>query len=99
VAPSKPLSLRRQKSRAASSRHKELGGLTLQADVFVETDVFHLDQTFSYVIPEDLVDSIQSGSIVKVPFKEREVLGVITAVKPIENVGLRPVSKALLPSA
>lgn len=99
MAPSKPLSLRRQKSRAASSRHKELGGLTLQADVFVETDVFHLDQTFSYVIPEDLVDSIQSGSIVKVPFKEREVLGVITAVKPIENVGLRPVSKALLPSA
>ena len=71
----KPLTLRRQKSKAPSSRDVEGDAPTLQAEVFVETGVFHLDHSFSYAVPSRLINRIQPGSVVRVPFKESEALG------------------------
>jgi primosomal protein N' (replication factor Y) (superfamily II helicase) len=99
VANSKPLTLRRQKSKANSSSDVDRESFSLEAEVFVDTGVFHLEHSFSYAIPSRLIHRIQPGSVVRVPFKESEALGLVAEIKPIEKAGLRQVADVLMQKA
>lgn len=47
------------------------------AKIWVDASVFHLDQSYSYLIPGNLRELSQVGAFVSVPFNGREVVGVI----------------------
>lgn len=49
------------------------------ARVLVDTGLLHLDQDFDFLIPEEFSAKIAVGSVVKVPFNRRRVLGVVTS--------------------
>ncbi len=63
---------------------------------WVDTGVFHLDQSFDYSVPEALSDLVQVGVRVQVPFNGREVEALVLerfdtsktpgAIKPITKV-------------
>jgi primosomal protein N' (replication factor Y) len=44
----------------------------------VDTGLLHLDQEFDFLIPEELSSFVFIGSVVKVPFNRKRVLGVVT---------------------
>ena len=47
------------------------------AKVWVDTGVFHLDGEYSYLIPGNLSQEVQVGSLVKVPFNGRELIALV----------------------
>lgn len=49
------------------------------AKVWVDSRVFHLDGEYSYLIPGDLSDRVQVGSLVDVPFNGREISALVIA--------------------
>ena len=67
-----------------------------------------VDRTFDYLIPDNLVDSVAIGSLVRVPFGGRKVRGIVTdvglrvpdrQVEQIANVSFpAPVAPAPLPA-
>lgn len=77
MAESRPLRLQRQKA-ASTVRARKFERL---ADVLVETPVFHLSEPFTYGIPNELIDEIQVGSIVTVPFKDGDLTGLVVALR------------------
>jgi primosomal protein N' (replication factor Y) len=69
------------------------------AKVQVDTGVFHLDQLYDYIVPENLSDTAIVGVRVQVPFGGRETEGIIFArvVHPTRAGELKQISKVLSP--
>jgi len=79
VAISKPLTLRRQRStsRSITRSNKEI---SLQAEVLVDTGIYHLGDPFSYGIPDELSEKIERGSVVNVTFASKNTTGIVVNV-------------------
>lgn len=66
------------------------------AQVWVDTSVFHLDSAFSYLIPGNLSDEIEIGSMVSVPFHGRDLTGYVVGLDaPDSIVGLKSLNKII----
>ncbi|MFZ9044211.1 MAG: hypothetical protein ACO2ZY_06070, partial [Candidatus Nanopelagicaceae bacterium] len=61
----------------------------------MDTGVFHLEQPFSYFLPEELKDFIDVGSLVRVPFKNDLKNGVVLSVKNKSQAALKPIDSLL----
>ncbi|MFZ9205326.1 MAG: hypothetical protein ACO22L_05540, partial [Candidatus Nanopelagicaceae bacterium] len=88
MATDKPLILRRQKGKSVIRTRQSLD--SLQVEVLVDTGVFHLEQPFSYFLPEELKGLIDVGSLVRVPFKNDLKNGVVLSVKNKSQAALKP---------
>ncbi|MEY4282541.1 MAG: hypothetical protein RL467_97 [Actinomycetota bacterium] len=66
---------------------------------WVDTGVFHLDQSFDYSVPEVLSDLVQVGVRVQVPFNGREVEALVLERFEASKVSglIKPISKVLSP--
>ncbi len=93
MATDKPLTLRRQKGRSITSAQRSSD--SLQVEVLVDTGVFHLEQPFSYFLPEELKDLIDVGSLVRVPFKSDLKSGVVVSITSNFTASLKPVHSLL----
>ena len=90
MATTKPLTLRRQRAAKTSSSQRLSTG-EVQADVLVDTGVYHLSDPFSYLVPTDLSDQIRIGSVVNVPFASTSKLGIVLNLGPIRSAGLKSI--------
>jgi primosomal protein N' (replication factor Y) len=62
--------------------------------VWVDSSVFHLDSAFTYLIPGNLSDEIEIGSMVSVPFHGRDLTGYVIALEaPDSIVGFKSINK------
>ena len=91
----KPLSLKREKAR----RTARSGTFATVADVLIDHELTHLDQSFTYGVPEKLESSLTVGSIVRIPFNRVDIDGVVIDVRANDQGILKPISKILKPSA
>ena len=66
---------------------------------WVNTGVFHLDQSFDYSVPESISDLVQVGVRVQVPFNGREVEALVLERLDESETGgvIKPISKLLSP--
>ncbi len=55
------------------------------AEVLVEVSNAILDKTFSYRIPSNMIDKLEVGMRVKVPFSNRDILGFVLNIKKEEE--------------
>ena len=91
MATTKPLTLRRQ--RAATGAKAVLPSSSeQQAEVLVDTGVFHLGDPYSYIVPVDLLEQISVGSVVKVPFAASMKIGIVLHLGAITSAGLKRIS-------
>ena len=68
------------------------------AQVWVDSAVFHLDQSYDYRIPDNLSHLIEVGVRIQVPFHGREVEGLVVARTATSQSGsLKAVSKVISP--
>jgi primosomal protein N' (replication factor Y) len=68
------------------------------AEVIVDVAAYPIDRPFDYAVPEIYQSIIESGSRVKVPFGNRQVLGFVTALKSDTDVPLekqKPIGELL----
>ena len=67
--------------------------------VCVDTGVFHLPDTYDYLVPEVLSDQIQLGVFVKIPFGREEVMGYVQSREPslLDSKSLKTLSKVISP--
>lgn len=94
MAQVKPLALRRQKSSTSYARNIGVPEEALQAEVLVDTDIYHLEQSFTYLVPKELTD-LSIGSIVKVPFKGETVKGVVAEISRATKTNLLSIISVL----
>jgi primosomal protein N' len=76
-----PLKLKRQKSprkKLEKFNETQLSGLLVE--VLVETPVSYLEQTYTYAVPADLVETAIVGSLVKVEYGHALTKGLILRV-------------------
>lgn len=88
--PQRPLSLKRE--RAKSSNRSRIAHYI--ADILVENDVLHLQDVFSYGIPDSIKETVVVGSMVKVPWRNSEKLGVVVAIREAEE-SVKAISKVI----
>ena len=69
----KPLKLRSEKVAVKRSIAAE----NFVAEILVDTKVFHLDEPYSYLVPELFSDQISVGTLVKVPFGRSNTEGIV----------------------
>ena len=93
MAADKPLTLRRQKGKSTTRARQS--SESFQVDVLVDTAVFHLEQPFSYFLPEELEGLIGEGSLIRVPFKNDLKDGVVLSIKEKSQASLKPVHSLL----
>lgn len=93
MAADKPLTLRRQKGKSTTRARQS--SESYQVDVLVDTAVFHLEQPFSYFLPEELEGLIGEGSLIRVPFKNDLKDGVVLSIKEKSQASLKPVHSLL----
>lgn len=98
MATSKPLTLRKQRAKA-SSRTKSGATSTLQAEVLVDTGVYHLNEPYSYFLQDYLRESVEVGSVVKVPFASSNKTGVVLSIGPVTSAGLKSIEETISPHA
>ena len=69
------------------------------AQICVDTGVFHLPDTYDYLVPADLHESVVPGVFVKVPFGSNEVMGYVQDRKPseLDPAKLKTISKIISP--
>ena len=66
------------------------------AQVWVDSSVYHLDEPFSYLVPEEFSGLLSAGSSVSVPFHGREISGVVVErIAATGQSGLKSISKNL----
>jgi primosomal protein N' len=82
VANVKPLNLKRQRAIPAARRATEIKTGDLQAEVVLDVGIFHVEQSFTYAIPEQHKEHISVGSVVQVPFRNIKHTGVVVSVDP-----------------
>ncbi|MFM1938039.1 MAG: hypothetical protein RLZZ320_897 [Actinomycetota bacterium] len=78
----KPLSLKRQRTVTAPSRTTAIEPDDLQAEVVLDLGIFHVEQSFTYAVPDRFKESLSVGSVVQVPFKNTNHNGVVVAIQP-----------------
>lgn len=88
MATPKPLTLRRQRATASSRSNVNPTG-SFQAEVLVDTGVYHLSDPYSYLIPEELSEAIRIGSVVNVPFASGRTTGIVLKIGPRVRAGLK----------
>jgi len=90
VAQTKPLTLRRQRAKSpsqfATSKQYEY-----EADVIVDNGIFHLNEPFTYAVPNELQGLIIRGSVVKIPFASKATQGIVLSVRPASQGGLKKI--------
>ena len=91
----KPLKLKRERAKTVIRS----GNYSKSAEVLIDHDLSHLDQPFSYGIPEDLIEEVGIGSRVLVPFQNGEREGVIVAVGIADAVRRKPILKCISQNA
>lgn len=99
----KPLTLKRQRGVTSVKART----FDFSAEVCIEGLPFHLPETYSYGIPNELVSLVQVGSNVRVPFRndvcDGFVLSISTSnqspVKPIVSIGKDRIEPQLIESA
>ena len=66
-------------------------------DVLVEININKKDKTFSYIVPNNLIDSIEIGKRVLVPFGNKNLEGFITNINNNidENIDLKEIIKVI----
>ena len=73
------------------------------ADIIVDISIDKLDKTFEYILPDELLGTVEIGSQVNVPFGSRMITGYVVNItdepefnvarmKPVESVVDRAVS-------
>jgi len=70
----------------------------MYAEVIVDVAAYPIDRPFDYAVPVPFQPLIESGSRVKVPFGNRQVLGFVTALKSETDVPLekqKPIGELL----
>ena len=87
----KPLKLRTEKVAKKQVPSERLP----VAHVLVDTGVYHLDETFSYVVPADLDDLCAPGVLVKIPFGRGVTKGVVIERTAGTTAGLKFIEKNL----
>lgn len=87
----KPLSLKREKSRRVSKAQE----FTRVAEVLLDIDLPHLDQSFTYGIPGQLEDSVRVGALIRVPFNATELDGVVRSIRAVSQGSFKPITKVL----
>ncbi|CAN1644887.1 PriA Primosomal protein N' (replication factor Y) - superfamily II helicase [Candidatus Nanopelagicaceae bacterium] len=66
------------------------------ARVWVDAGVFHLDQSYDYLIPDNLASLISIGIRIQVPFHGREVEAIVLSREiRSESPVLKPISKVI----
>ncbi|MFM8384445.1 MAG: hypothetical protein ACKN96_05640, partial [Actinomycetota bacterium] len=75
----KPLKLKRERAKTVVRSAR----FTTSAQVLIDHDINHLDQPFTYGLPDDLKERVLVGSRVVVPFKNEEREGIVLEL--IEN--------------
>ena len=78
----KPLNLKRQRTITAPRRTTGIEPGDLQAEVILDLGIFHVEQSFSYAVPDRFKDSLSVGSVVQVQFKNNNHNGVVVAIEP-----------------
>lgn len=69
----KPLKLKREPAKTVVRASR----FTTSAQVLIDHEIIHLDQPFTYGVPEDLKSEVEIGSRVLVPFKSGECEGIV----------------------
>ncbi len=66
---------------------------------WVDTGVFHLDQSFDYSVPEALSELVQVGVRIQVPFNGREVEALVLERSDTSKTPgvIKPITKVLSP--
>jgi primosomal protein N' (replication factor Y) len=68
------------------------------ARVWVDSGVFHLDQHFDYLVPDNLSPLVKTGIRIQVPFHGREVEALVIArIAQSDSPGLKSISKVISP--
>ncbi|MFM1968029.1 MAG: hypothetical protein RL590_886, partial [Actinomycetota bacterium] len=78
----KPLSLKRQRTVTAPRRTTGIEPDDLQAEVVLDLGIFHVEQSFTYAVPDRFKESLSVGSVVQVLFKNTNHNGVVVAIEP-----------------
>lgn len=86
----RPLSLKRE--RAQKPNHPRVSNLI--AEVLVDHEIFHLNHPFSYGIPDSMREHVHVGSKVRIPFRNSEKAGVVTAIRPGDE-SVKSISKVV----
>ena len=73
-----PLRLKREKVVAAPPA---LASNLPIASILVDTGLLHLDQELDFLVPQELSEHLTPGTLVKVPFNRKRVLGVVLSRK------------------
>lgn len=98
MATEKPLSLRRQKGVNQTRRAITSSKTAKQAEILVDNGVFHLDESFSYFIGEELTNQVKIGSVVWVPFNNKKELGIVKEIGESNRTGLKYIDSVALSS-
>ena len=97
MAEEKPLRLKAQRvaSKVVIAKSSPI------AQVCVDTGVYHLQDIYDYVIPENISGLVVPGVLVKVPFGKSEVLGYVVSrlAGEMQVSKLKPISKIISPIA
>ena len=99
VAVTRPLTLKAEVFRKSSASATYSG----IAQVWVDSGIYHLDQEFEYLIPEELDSLIDIGVRVIVPFSHRECEAIVLSRGPLvglsqsAHTGLKAISKVVTP--
>lgn len=69
------------------------------AQICVDTGVFHLPDTYDYLVPAEISDSVVPGVFVKVPFGKAEVMGFVQSrgASQLDPKLLKTVNKVISP--
>lgn len=97
MALTRPLRL---KSEIAKAKAESSSSALPIARVWVDSGVYHLDQSYDYLIPDNLSHSVATGIRIQVPFHGREVEAlVLSRHSNSETTGLKAISKVLSPQS
>lgn len=95
MALTRPLRL---KSEVAQLRPEASSSSLPIARVWVDSGVFHLDQHYDYLIPDNLSSAVRTGIRIQVPFHGREVEAlVLSRVATSDSPVLKSISKVISP--
>lgn len=97
MALTRPLRL---KSEIAKPKAERSSSALPIASVWVDSGVYHLDQSYDYLVPDNLSGAVTTGVRIQVPFHGREVEGLVLARhSDSESGGLKAISKVLSPQS
>jgi primosomal protein N' (replication factor Y) len=93
VALLRPLRL---KSETIRPKAEQSSSLLPIARCWVDSGVFHLDQSFDYLVPDNLDSRVSIGTRVEVPFHGREVEAIVLSRHRTSDLpALKPITKVI----